>query len=617
MATPTQQQQAWRGREGDFEDELMKNQLYNNAVVTRLAKYLRPYKGIVLMSFLSIMIYNLVNVLIPVFIKVAIDDYIIPGDLGGLNYLAIGFGLLLVVHLAANYIHQIMVAKGGQLMLRDLRADLFDHLQRQSMTFHNQYKVGQIMSRVQNDVYSLSEFMSLMVFSLSDILGLFAIIVTMFILDWQLALWTLASVPALILIVLIWQRYARKTFLRVRFWISRVNGALQENLAGVRVVQSMNRQDSNIDSFDHLNSSHLNSQIKASKLSASLMPVVESFTGLALAAVVVFGGQMVLRGEIEPGHLVAFAVFVHRFFDPIRQLTMQFTQMQRAMASGTRIFELLDVPVELKDKDGAVAIPPITGAVEYENVQFSYISGRPVLTDINLFIKPGEVVALVGPTGAGKTTMAGVLARFFDVGDGRITIDGHDIRDVTRASVAQQMGMVLQEPFLFSGTILDNIRYSHEEATREKVEEAAKAVGIHDYITSLPGAYDTMLEERGGNLSIGQRQLISFARALVADPKILILDEATASVDTETEQLIQAALNRLLANRTALIIAHRLSTVRNADKIVALEHGHIMEIGSHDELMALNGTYAQHYAKYQQASSKAFGNGNDPDSLLA
>ena len=325
------------------------------------------------------------------------------------------------------------------------------------------------------------------------------------------------------------------------------------------------------------------------------MPTVEVFMSFGLAAVIVFGGQMALEGTIAAGVLVQFALYIQRFFDPIRTLTMQFTQLQRAMASGARVFDLLDVEPELTDAPDAIELPTIEGAVRYENVSFAYDPARPVLHDINLEIEAGQTVALVGKTGAGKTTMAALLSRFFDVGAGRLTIDGHDVRDVTRASLAHQMGIVLQEPFQFSGTIRENIAYNHTEATDQDVERAARAVGIHDHIMSLPDGYETEMQERGANMSVGQRQLISFARALAADPRIIILDEATANVDTKTERMIQDAIGKLLHGRSAVVIAHRLSTIRNADKIIVMDLGRIVETGTHDELIALGGLYAKQY----------------------
>ena len=590
-------------RTGDLEDTIG-GQVYDHKVVVRLAKYFLPYKPLVAMALIGILIYSGVTVAIPWMIHLAIDEYILPGNLTGLNYLVAVFVFLLLIHFIANYAHQVIISRCSQRVLKDIRNELFWYLQRQSMSFHNQYKVGQIMSRAQNDVQALNEFMLLMATAFADLMSLFGIVTAMFILSPLLAGVTLALIPLLVLALAIWQRFARSVFLRVRFAIARVNSALQENLTGIRVIQSMNRQQLNMSQFDELNGAHLDTQIRSTTLSAGVMPMVEIFTGLALAAIVIFGGKLVIQEQIKVGVLIAFALFVQRFYDPIRQLTMQYSQLQRAMAAGSRIFDMLDVPVALVDQINAKSLPPISGAIRYQAVQFGYVPGKLVLSDINLSIEPGETVALVGPTGAGKTTMVNLLARFFDVGSGSITVDNYDVRSITRVSLSTQMGVVLQEPFLFSGTIRENIRYSKQNATDHQLENAAKAVGIHDFIAGLPGQYDAVIGERGSNLSIGQRQLLSFARALVADPKILILDEATANIDTRTEQKIQEALARLLAGRTAIVIAHRLSTIRNADKIVYMEQGRIIEMGTHRSLMLQNGRYSKQYAQYQENAIK-------------
>lgn len=583
--------------QNNVEEEI--GRLYDNRVMVRIAKYLKPYKSLVALGAFTILIYTAAVVAIPWMIRRGIDQYIQPGNVEGLNRLVIVFGVLLVVHFVANYFHQVILAYTGQRVLHDLRSELFGHLQKLSMSFHNQYPVGAVMSRVQNDVYQLQEFFFILIMSLADLLTLFVIVGAMFLMAPKLALLTLITIPMLIMIIAIWQRYARKSFLRVRLAIARVNAGLQENITGIRVVQGLNRQAINLTHFDGLNSEHLEANLQSSRLSAGLMPVVEGFTAVAIATTVVFGGQMALNGAIEIGVLVAFALYIQRIFDPIRQLTMQYTQLQKAMASGSRIFDMLDLEPEVKDEPGAVSIPPIRGSVIYENVEFAYTKGQPVLKDINLRVEPGELVAFVGPTGAGKTTMVALLTRFFDVTNGFISIDDQDIRKVSRKSIVHQMGVVPQEPFLFSDTVRENIRYSHTEASDALVEEAAKAVGAHDFIMQLKEGYGTVLEERGGNLSIGQRQLISFARALVADPKILILDEATANIDTHTEQVIQAALQRLLAGRTAFVIAHRLSTIRNANKIAVMQQGQIIEVGTHEQLVNSGGLYAQHHALHQ------------------
>jgi ATP-binding cassette subfamily B protein len=357
----------------------------------------------------------------------------------------------------------------------------------------------------------------------------------------------------------------------------------------------MNREAVNFQKFDRLNYAHLEANSQAGQLSAALMPVVEMLTVISMGLVVILGGFMVFRGELGVEILVIFFLYVQRFFEPVRALTMQYTQFQRAMASGTRIFELLDVVPDLADRPGAINMPPLKGQISYQDVSFQYIPGNPVLQDVNLEINPGQTVAFVGPTGAGKTTLVSLTERFYDVTGGRILIDGYDIRDVTRQSLAKQMSIVLQEPFLYSTTVRENIQYRNESISDEYIVQVARMVGAHDFIMRLENGYDTVLQERGGNLSLGQRQLISFARAVVADPRIIILDEATASIDTYTERLIQQALKTLLKDRTSLVIAHRLSTIIDADLVVVLDHGRIVEKGTHAELIARGGLFSQLY----------------------
>ena len=569
--------------------------VYNHQVVRRLLPYLRPRLGLLMVATGAMLVYTATMVFIPRLIGGAIDTYVIGKDLDGLGRAALFLAGILLINYAVNYAHLRLLAKISEEVLYKLRTDMFDHLQRLSVPFFDRNEVGRIMSRVQNDVDQLEEFLPMVTLTLADLLSLVGIVMMMASMNLQLAAVTLVVIPVLLLIMAAWQRFAKTSFVRVRNAISAVNSRLQQNISGVRVVQSLNREEINLKQFDQVNQANLDANLGAIRLSAFLMPTVDLVTAAALALLVVVGGTMALNGELMPGALIGFAMYVQRFFDPIRNLTMQYTQFQRAMTSGVRIFQLLDVKPEVVDRPNAPELPTLQGEIRYDNVSFHYLADVPVLQDVSLHIRPGQTVALVGPTGAGKTTMVSLLARFYDVASGCIMVDGHDVREVARDSLARQMSMVLQEPFLFSVSVADNIKYRHTEAPMERVVAAARAVGAHDFIMRLEHGYDTVLQERGVNLSVGQRQLVSFARAVLADPRILILDEATANIDTFTEVLIQRALRELLRGRTAVVIAHRLSTIQNADMIVVMDKGRILDAGTHDELLLRCALYARLY----------------------
>ena len=591
------------GRTGLDREEDDDGQLYDHTVVKRLLKYLTPYWPKLLLTLAAVMVYTGTVVALPWMVAKIIDDYVREGDLSGLNVVVPIFVGLALLQYGSQYVHMRTMAFVGQKVLYILRVRLFSHLQRLSMSFYNKNEVGRVMSRVQNDVQQLQEFLSIVIVTVADVLSLVGIITAMMLMNARLAAITLTIIPLLFVMLAVWQRFARRAFMRARRTISAVNAGLQENISGVRVVQSMNRERANIRSFDTANSENLGANLEAVRMQSVLFPSVEFLSAFGLALVIVFGGSLVLDNAIEVGVLVAFALWIQRFFEPVLNLTMQYGSLQRAMASGARIFELMDVEPEIADGPGSRNVEMVSGDVRFEDVGFHYVEDEPVLQDVDLHVPAGQTVALVGPTGAGKTTIVSLLMRFYDVTEGRVLMDGIDIRDISLDSLSRQISIVPQEPYLFSGTVRENIRYNRTDASDEEVVRAASAVGAHDFIVKMEKGYDTPLQERGGNLSVGQRQLISFARALVANPRVLLLDEATANIDTYTEMLIQSALDELLSERTAIVIAHRLSTIRNADRIVVLDQGRIVEEGGHADLIASGGLYARLHAYSAQSDA--------------
>jgi len=573
------------------EDERL-GKVYDSRVIARLPKYLAPVKSWIALGASGMVMRALAALAMPFLVGVAIDRFILEGNLGGLNIIAIVFIAAALLVWAGQYMETLFLSYAGQAVLLRMRTEMFDHLQQLSLSFFDHHKVGKLMSRVQNDVSQIQQlFTSGILHIVASALTLGGIAIVMIMMNGQLALLTLTVVPVLGIGVVIWQKYARRAFIKVRRAIATVNAQLQEGISGVRVTQSLSREEVNFEQFDTVNMAHLSANINAVRLQALMMPAVQILTGIAFSLVIVFGGYQVLAGEMGTGVLIAFLLYIQLFFRPVLELTMLYTELQRAMASGVRIFELLNVEPEIKDSPQAIELPPVKGELKFHQVSFGYQPGVEVLHGIDLIVNPGETVAIVGQTGAGKSSLANLAARFYEVEKGEVTVDGYDVRSVTQQSLRRQIGIIHQDAFLFSGSIEDNIRYGYTEASHQEVISAAKTAGAHAFIAHLERGYDTPVGERGGSLSAGQRQLICLARAILANPPILILDEATSNVDTDTERLIQKSLRRLVKGRTCLIIAHRLSTVINADRIIVLEQGKIAEIGSHQELLAKHGLY--------------------------
>jgi ABC-type multidrug transport system fused ATPase/permease subunit len=567
---------------------------FNPRVVLRLLAFLRPYSRRMAGAFVAMIASSALTLAMPYLIKDAIDGPIARGDATGLNRLAVIMSAALIGLYFSSMVQRYLLGWVGQRVLVDLRAALFRHLQQLSLGYHDTHIVGVTISTLISDVSVINQLLSEgLVTLIGDTLLLAGIVGVMISMSARLALLTFSVLPLMVLATMVFARRAKAAYRQTRARIAAVIGDLAENLSGMRVIQAFAQEEMSLERFDDVNRANRDAMINAMSLSFVFLPSVEFLGMLATGIVLWSGGLLVDHHNLTLGVVVAFLAYVSRFFQPIQELSQLYTTMQAAMAGGERVLALLDTPPMVVDRADAQPMPPIAGRVELRDVSFAYRDGVPVLDKINLEIEPGQTVALVGPTGAGKTSIANLVARFYDVSDGAVLIDGHDVRGVIQQSLRQQMAIVPQDPFLFAGTIADNIRFGNPQADVAAVEEAARLANIHDFISALPDGYDSEVYEDAANLSVGQRQLISIARAVLADPRILILDEATSSVDVVTETLIQDALQRLLQRRTAIVIAHRLTTIENADLIAVVDDGRIVERGTHQALMARGGIYHQ------------------------
>ncbi len=571
-------------------DDLL-GKAYDPRIARRLFAFALPYRQRAIATLLLILVATGSDLLLPKLFSLAVDEVTLERRLSMLNLLGVAFLITLGVRFLASWGEFYQISWLGNRIVFDIRNQMFRHLQTLNVGYVDRRGVGAIMSRIQNDVGVINEFFS---DAVAGIVGsatiLAGIVALMLWTNWRLALLSFAVLPVMILFMRYWRERAIATYRATRRTIAIVNANLAESIAGVRVAQAFTREPANILHFERVSRDNLEASIEAAWLSSLLFPIVSLIGAIATATTVYVGGQLVLGETLTIGELVLFIALIDRFFEPIRDLSQQYNVLQAAMVAGERIFEVLDVEPEVRDKPGAKPLPPIDGRVDYNAVRFGY-GETEILHDIDLHIAAGETVALVGETGAGKSSMVNLLLRFADVWAGSITIDGHDVRDVTQTSLRSQLGVVLQDTFLFGGTVRDNIAFARPEASQAGVEWAAREVGAHDFIIELNEGYETEIQERGVSLSVGQRQLLSFARALLADPRILILDEATSSVDTQSERVIQEALRRLLRGRTSIVIAHRLSTIREADTIVVMDEGRIVEQGTHEALMEKGGRY--------------------------
>ena len=584
---------------GRFGQTAKDGRFFDRRVVTGMITFIRPYSRRLWLALLLTLMVTSFTLLTPYLIRLAIDDYITIGDADGLAYLALGIAASYVGLYLSSAGQQLILGVTSQRILADVRQQLFRHLQQLSLSYHDQTIIGVTVSRVINDVAIINDLLTQALISLmGDVLVLAGIIIIMLTMSPRLAVYTLLVLPLMMAATYLFSTRAKEAFRRTRSSVAQVVGNLAENISAIRIIQAFNQEEAIEARFATVNEQNRQANVEAMRLSFIFLPSIEFLGMLATCVVIYIGGVAVAGNEVTLGIMVAFLAYVTRFFQPIQELSRLYTTMQSAMAGGEQVLKLLNTVPDVEDEPDAATMPEITGRIELQNVHFRYNDDGPdILSDINLTIEPGQTIALVGPTGAGKTTIANLIPRFYDVVDGQVLIDGQDIRLVTQGSLRRQFGLVPQDPFLFAGTIAANIAYGNDDASLADIEAAAAFANAHEFIQRLPDGYQTEILEGAVNLSVGQRQLLCIARAALVNPCILILDEATASVDTVTEVYIQSALDRLMAGRTAIVIAHRLTTIRNADLICVVQAGRIIQRGSHEQLLAEAGLYQDLYQR--------------------
>ncbi len=581
-------------------DEESKVRFFDKTLMSRLIRFVLPHKNKLIIALILMILSSVSMVIMPYVQKIAVDRYIMPPDMPG-NIKGLSLIVILYIFISFSnwfiaYGQSYVLVWMGQNVIYDISHKLFSHIQSLSLEFFDRQETGKIISRLTNDVQSLNELLTHGITGIiRDFFMMIGIMGFMLYMNLRLSLLSFILVPLLFIVSLTFRKRFRTAFREVRKKIANVTAKLEEGISGVKVVKSFSREDTNIQHFDRTNVENFEANMQAVKVWSIYFPIVEVITAIGICIVVWNGGVQVMGGMLTRGELLAFLSYVRMFYMPIRQLSQIYTTMQSAMAASERIFDILDTRSKVVELPNAIEMPPIIGYVNYDNVSFGYDEGKYVINNITFSAEPGQTIAIVGPTGAGKTTIVNLLIRLYDPQEGTISIDGYDIKKVKIHSLRRQMGIVLQDSFLFSGTIKENIRYGRLDATDDEIIEAAEAVSAHRFIAQMPDGYDTQVGERGSRLSVGQRQLVSFARALLANPRILILDEATSSVDAYTEMLIQKALEELLKNRTSFVIAHRLSTIINADKLLVVDEGRIVETGTHSELLEKGGLYHKLY----------------------